>query len=194
MRRSLLALLKDTAPAILPLLSCMTTFSQQSCCYFSQLKDYPLLTSHPLSSHCSISLLPFLAKPSQRFLYSVFPESSLLWFSNSLLSGLPSLLHSSGLACQTNAQFLSSLRLCLSAPWDMPDLSLLGLPSSTPLSSHLTAAPSQSSVLAPPPVSVLGAQSPARLSLLVILPSPAALISFKHDDSHIYFSSLDLTL
>lgn len=106
MHRSLLALLKDTAPAILPLLARMITFSQQSCCYFSQLKDYPLLTSHPLSSHCSISLLPFLAKPSQRFLYSVFPESSLLRFSNSLLSGLPSLLHSCGLAYQTNAQFL----------------------------------------------------------------------------------------
>ena len=51
------------APSTLPQLPGVITFSLDH--DFFQLKENPLLTSCPFSSYCSISLLPFLAKPSE---------------------------------------------------------------------------------------------------------------------------------
>lgn len=163
MRRSLITLLKDTAPAILPLLSRMTTFSQQSCCYPSQLKDCPLLTSHPLSSYCSISLLPFLAKLFTEVPVLGIPrKSSLAVLSQTHscqacpLPSTPSALDRSPVASLARPMpgSWSSLILCLSALWDMADLSLLGLFSPTPL---------------PPPISWLLLLCPLCWFLLLFL-------------------------
>lgn len=138
MPRSLLLSPQGHCSSNSPRLSRVITFSQQSCCHFSQLKEYPLLTSHPLSSYCSISLLPFLAKSFVEFAVlslSRKPLSSCsLW--NSLLSDRPLPSTPNAPCSKQDCQCPPSPDQMFLVLRDMADHSLLRLPSlNTTLSS-----------------------------------------------------------